>query len=62
MNSAGLWIELRNRENKLCARLNPEQWLLEIRRNQFTEIFDLRRYLEKLIIDEAADLLYSEDN
>lgn len=42
------WRELRDERGKLCARLDPIDLLLEIRRNHGTVIFDLRDHIEML--------------
>ena len=42
------WHELRDDRDKLCARLDPDRLLLEIRRNHGVTIFDLRDYIENL--------------
>jgi hypothetical protein len=44
------WRELRDERGKLYGRLDPVDYLLEIRRNQETVTFDLRDYIEKLSI------------
>lgn len=42
------WTELRDERGKLCARLEPTRWMLEVRRNHETAYFDLRDYLDAL--------------
>lgn len=40
-----MWIELRDERGKLCARLDVERVLLEVRRNGQPALFDLAEYL-----------------
>lgn len=42
------WRELRDDRHKLCARIDPDRLLLEVRRNHETTIFDLRDYIDYL--------------
>lgn len=42
------WRELRDERGRLYARIDERLWLLEIRRNHESVIFDLRDYLELL--------------
>lgn len=41
----GEWVELRDERGKLCARLDVERALLEVRRNGQPALFDLAEYL-----------------
>ena len=41
----GEWVELRDERGKLCARLDVERVLLEVRRNGQPAVFDLAEYL-----------------
>jgi hypothetical protein len=42
------WRELRDDRGRLCARLDEQRLLLEVRRNGENAIFDLRDYLDIL--------------
>ncbi len=41
----GDWVELRDGRGKLCARLEVQRALLEVRRNDQTVVFDLREFV-----------------
>jgi len=55
--TAPAWTDLRDKQGKLCARLDTKRLLLEIRRSDRDQIatFDLRDYIIILRI-------YGEDN
>lgn len=50
------WVELRDDRGRLYARLEERQFLLEVRRNHESVIFDLREYLDLRTLEIDQDL------